>query len=1125
MTAVPAPPPPRPAALVASTESLQFPGAVREQTFTLTNNGSDGAPLTFRILSDSAWVSAEPAAGSVSGSPVSIRVRVDASLAGTDAEAHLRVNSTAGIANIAVSKDRDLSGQYAGDLEVTQPFAIARSTLTMHVLQSPDGTSLTGFVDPETSLLFPSQVGVAGTIGADGSVELTVIVAGAPGSVANPSYPRPLRRTITLRGTVSPEGLFEGDFVDSLSGPRASATVDVGGHFRLRRVGEARSGQATAVPDLPTQPLTSPFTATERSNCYASCPNVVGANCSTPLGRGKAYLAAAGSFYRAFQATPDGQSPYQTILNGSCGGSACINLSQVRCAQLVFEDVLTAPVSSPITTAQQDARDQASRGLLDTYEIPADYYQLRGSEDFVSIFEQWKSPDTTSLDTEVQSLKSAYILYTAGVHSFSSSSSVTMLDPWALELLLGPIGEEPLRSGQSFLPELLGDLAADKSRGKFEHLRRVALGVSGALRTRLELVDRLHRLGPARLTEARTTARSGALQGYIDLALLSAVMSRAQVTPAELAELGAVLRDFQALSARYDALATGRNPAGYTQTYVPFFFKPGSARNDSNFLQIYADAAGTFTPAAMADADKARTSSREFEASQDALSTQMLAQLQQLRSQLNVLCGSSAVATCGGSGSQFDNAKREVTAANERIRLLLQRVSNLHEEMRIERDRARRSVGINELEATLIMQDGRRLNALEDQEAVIDSVAAVYQAAGSLMTGLASGSIKGVFGIFGAALSLEGQLVSITGHAQIDKARNELATRQRARVEFNQAQEKLINSAALIQTKMLESYTLSIELEMARESLLQAVASVTGTLRQAQLVEDQIAQVSKQGASTAYRLLTFRMYGNAATMQALRTYRRAMDWAYLATRALEYELNVSYGPRETLWQKRTAAEVNAYLLDLYDYYTHSSTVPLQGNVDVVSVRDTLLGLGQPLRDPVTGKEYSPRERFRRYVADPAHRDAQGNLSLNFETTRPDAPLFSQAVCNDRILSVRANLVGDNLGAGVTKAVIRLTHGGTSYQRNCDSPFDLVPYNLLDDAQSPRVARVEAGINASNPLAPTPNTDLLFRPLLAGPWTLKINQDTRVETANAGLDLAGLDDIELIFEHSSKTIQQ
>jgi hypothetical protein len=334
-----------------------------------------------------------------------------------------------------------------------------------------------------------------------------------------------------------------------------------------------------------------------------------------------------------------------------------------------------------------------------------------------------------------------------------------------------------------------------------------------------------------------------------------------------------------------------------------------------------------------------------------------------------------------------------------------------------------------------------------------------------------------------------------------------------------------VNSAAAIETKMLESATLGLEIKIAEESARQAMWNYLSLRERAERLQAQQDRYTAYLQRQAYKALQFRVYANDLTLTAQRSFRQMLKWAFLATRAYEYERNVSYGPRETLWSKQNAREVAAYMAELKGQFATTGTTIRQHNVDVISVRDQLLELAASQTDAVTGRVVDPRERFRAYVRNPGNRDVNGNLRLSFMTYRPDKPIFSRNVCNDRITGIRINLVGSNFGAGVTTAYVRLTQSGTNYLRDCTTR-ELTSYNVLGADQKPRVAYVQAGLNSpAGSAGPSANTDLLDRALLAGPWELMIDQRPLDEPRNAKLDLNGLDDIELIFEHDSNTIQQ
>ncbi len=1065
-----------------------------------------GEPLTFRALSDRPWLSAEPYFGIVSGQPVTVRIKVDRSQAGAETHAVLRVNSTGGTAAVDAFIARDLSGTYAGEVRYESPFAIAGSPLRLTVTQSAAGTSLNGFVEPSSSLLYPFKSEVNGTITGD-DVTLTFVVAGATSSTVNPHYPRPIRRTISLSGKVKGIGLIEGTLTERLSGPYESKDITLRGTFMLRRSGPPLQGSFDPQPTLTFPPITNPFPGADYDSCRNSCPYPGG--CSTPLNAGDSYLKASATFYQQFQAGTSGSNNPYEYLKQNCG-AGCLNVAALRCAQYHYGQAVLAGTASP----------EVKTGFLDSLEVLADYALFFGNDQMVQAFEKWKEPSGT-LSDEVGMLQSALGLFTAGSHTSDPARPQAMLDPFFLKVVSERIDTYALSVGGSRIPTVLGDYGL--RRRPYEHIRRQVLAVGGALRTSLEKAEREHRLG--RVDDAKTTTLRGAMQAFIDVAILSSLLEQAGATPSTFADISPVLADFEMLSRRWRMLVDARNPAGYGDGHVPFLIDVARLPKN-NYQQIHEYAVqNIYAGLARNEQDQAKAAQREYEQDVLALLNQMTSQQNEYERQLIELCGTIEVvqdmSKCGRPGSALDLAVGEVRAAALRIQLGAQRLANLTQEIAIEEQRAREVSGVYNNSARMILSDGTTLRALDAQERWVERAALAMEAAGNFLGAL---SLKNPGEIFQAIANTAAAFGRLEGKAQIENARRDIQTTQQARVEFDRAKVELINSAAVIKTKMLESATLALELEIARENAAQAANAVLGIYERAKLAVAQRARVRENNTSDTRKLLHFRVYADALSLKAQESFRLLMEWAYLATRAMEYELNLTYGNRADLWLSRSADDVNRYLVFLDNYYQQNRPGPAQTNVEVISVRDHLLDLGLALTDKVTSHVYQPADRFRHFVADPASRDADGNLRIRFMTYRPDKPMFSRAVCNDRIKSVRVNLIGDDLGP-VTYAFVRLSHGGTNYLRACTGTKDLVAYDLSGADNRPRVARIQAGVNAPNNAAAMPaNTDLISRALIAGPWELVIDQRPEVEPANANLNVAGLRDIELIIEHESYTLQ-
>jgi hypothetical protein len=338
---------------------------------------------------------------------------------------------------------------------------------------------------------------------------------------------------------------------------------------------------------------------------------------------------------------------------------------------------------------------------------------------------------------------------------------------------------------------------------------------------------------------------------------------------------------------------------------------------------------------------------------------------------------------------------------------------------------------------------------------------------------------------------------------------------------------ELIDSAAKVKTLMLELTTLQIDYDIAILNVLQVGGRLRAHYDKASRLVAEKARVSAVAQASARQLIQYRIYADAAARRAAEASRLALEWGYLAGRALEYQLVEEFTDWSRLFTARAPGDLLLYLSGLQDRAGKARTA--QGSVDVISLRDQILGMSEPLPDLATGDMLLPRDQFRRFVADPAHRDADGNFHITFSTDEPLYPLFSSSVCSDRMRQIKVNLVGDMLGAVIASAYVKLVHGGTSYLRACaraaDGSAPLVAYDVSGKGNKPGIAHVQASINAprTSLIVPDGNVELQERAVMAGPWELVIDESA-AEPMNAGLNVLGLDDIELVFIHDAYTIQ-
>ncbi|MDQ3266963.1 MAG: hypothetical protein M3Y59_25475 [Myxococcota bacterium] len=371
------------ARLAVSTGTLRYERGQLTQQLTLSNEG--GEPLTFRALSSRSWISISPAQGEISGQPVTVVATVDPAQVGAEEVARVRFNSTGGAADVDVLLPRNLSGLYSGNVQFTTPYPFAVSSLHLSFTEGGTG-ALTGLVDPERSLLYPFRAQVSGTVtGNDLNLQFNLV--GLPSSALNPSFTTPVRRTVTLTGSVTGAGVLEGTVTELIEGAVADHPLILTGTFRLERVGEPLAELPASAAQYSPPIVASPFTGAAYQACLDECPVVGG--CDDDLEAGTTYLTRAADFYSQFaSAAAASGSPFLEVAT-NCSTTGCLNAVNLRCAQYRFaRSVVASPKSG----------SSAETGLMDTLATLGDYSMLFGGNEVVRAVEAWK---TQTLSAEV----------------------------------------------------------------------------------------------------------------------------------------------------------------------------------------------------------------------------------------------------------------------------------------------------------------------------------------------------------------------------------------------------------------------------------------------------------------------------------------------------------------------------------------------------------------------------------------------------------------------------------------------------------------------------------------------------------------------------------------------------
>lgn len=757
-------------------------------------------------------------------------------------------------------------------------------------------------------------------------------------------------------------------------------------------------------------------------------------------------------------------------------------------------------------------------------EVTADYGLYLGNAYVARALDAWFDPGATSLSQEIAQLDQAERIFVGGLHGQELAAPIAMLDPFHVGTLAG-FSTQALAGNQGSAFRLKAVNADSDNRASGEPIRRALRALDAALFAASQRSDRQRRAGDD--GAAATSVREAAVRTWIDLAALSPALSTGGYWAAD---VGAVVKGLSEATRRFAWIAQGRNLFGYAPGYVPFLWNKDAPGTNHVQIRTNAQANQANAHTLYTEAQSAR---RQYEVTASALSTELSSELATIDAELTALCGTAVtdLSRCGAdagesNASQVAQQLLEIRAATLRVAGAEQQMANVTTGIRIEEDRAAAVAQVRENHAVFIKRTGERIYALQKALRQIEAArSAAHGFLGSITSALTHPDRAVPLLVAGAAQAAVDGVAYLAGEGRQAKIA-ELQALEQAEVEYVAMRVELIDSAAKVKTELLQLLTLDLDHDVAVTNLAQAMGRLRGLHDRAAVLLADKARVSALTRDKARYALHHRVYADARARAAADALEDARAWSDLATRALEYQLVETYGSRADLWQVRDPNGITSYLTGLQNWAAKAPTA--QPNRDVISLRDDLLGMGKARIDPVTGVTLSPREQFRRFVADPANRDLDGNLHVYFSTDNPAQPVFSSSIASDRIRTVSVNLIGDALGAGVTSAYVRLVHGGTSQLRSrlrgTDGTAPLVAYDMTAAGNRPTVAHVHAGINGmAGGAAPEQNVELQDRAILAGPWELVIDT-TAAEPANARLNVLGLDDIELTFVHDSYTIQ-
>ncbi len=1104
--------------------ALDFPLSIDTLKFSLKNLGGD--PYDFRILSSQPGLEVTPFDGRVSGQPVEVTVKLDRTVFKSDS-AYLAVNTSAGYERIPVQVASKVDGLWSASFAVDSPIALGSHVAFFSLSEGAAG-ALAGVVDGERSPLYPLNAPIAGNVTPD-TASFTFRLVASAGTSANPAIPNVVGREVAVSVKRVGANSMEGTFTEDLVGV-ATEKLTVSGKVSLARVGPVDS-KVTPLPDvtLPSVDVSNPYSESNGTPkpaynaCLQMCPTT---NCKASTRENgddilNNYPSAGASvrdaakmvdLFSAYSAV-EGFDPFAYSSASSCVYPGCVDAKtsydpiRLGCAQYWYaKDVPAGPAA-----------------FMDSGEVVAASALLVGNSQLtIAVDNAFVSGN--SLDLQAKVFEQAIVSFNTGL--YGSGAALGLAHPRVVSLFAANTSPQLLTTSTI--------LKGDRAPGmQFAKALNAVQSVGFAYNQLAQLLRR-----QSDDVKARATLRKGALSVYLSTVALGLVLKKSPTTWA--VELGEVNSQWQSLLSDLKAIEEGRNFLGFSPNYVPFFWNKDniSMAGSTNFQQLLylarQNRAVWETSFASAQANK-----RAFEQSATGLDSEINEQKLRVDSQIATLCGAQAtgIANCGNdlgdnksNASEFAQRALELGASLQRIELVSQQVKNVNEEINIEQNRAAQVAGVRSNLAYFISETGMRVAVNEDKQRTISDV---QQLRSQVLAGVAGFLTAGGSGNFlGAIASLGSGLINAAADggaalakANLEKERRELQLNERLQVEFAQQSIELINSAAAVKSKLLQLKTLGIEAKVAALNATQARGRLMALASQATALFAYKDRLKSLNGQKARQSNSFRVLAQKDARVALESQRKALTFAFLASRALAYQLNEAQA-LDALWAVREPKELTVVLQDLENKAATAGGA--QARVDRLSLRDNILGLNTPLKDVTSGDIVTAKQRFKQFLASPQNRDELGRLHLRFNTNSPGSPIFSSALGSDRIVGLRLNVVGDNLGAGLSTATVRLVHGGTSSLRkrtkNASGTAELVDYDMSGKENLPRAAQVQAGLNAPNGAMGLPeNIEFRERSTLATGWELIIDTSS-VEPGNVNLNLAGIDDIELIVNHDAYTIQ-
>lgn len=757
-----------------------------------------------------------------------------------------------------------------------------------------------------------------------------------------------------------------------------------------------------------------------------------------------------------------------------------------------------------------------------------------------------------------------YKLYEASQHYEMVTDRFYRLSPRIWQSVTGPVTDSYV--GQPLVTSYL------------DHVIRASTQLA---RASSEIAERYHAMNRPDL--ARSVLERAYTRAYQESGILSRLMTAimqsldAAAVPQVIAEVEKAQRSYRVamldMKTAYGRITEQQQFFGLPPDYIPF---PALNEDDVNGFEVILNRAKDRLEVAADQEATALERSREFDVDDAEFQRELVDLRNNFEAQLSAICGGftgtdgrvypsipryahlagdldSVSDPCGLTSGDLWLASADLQTRYVELQAVRTQVDNLEAQRRDSIEWvAKQCTLINEDVAAFLEKQGAVDDLEHDNEIMQASVAAADRVL-AFVDGLTSrvadagdsnspwgatirSSTGATFAVasvahFIAATALEGQVV--TNQNRMRKLERAYEARQIGRqcdylsAELVFTLRDLQREVSLLQLDTLNAVW-NVQTELAR------ITGLDNERRRMEAEWDETNQLVINVAA-AKNDPNIRIYKNDAVINAERSFDRAVQEAYRATRIYEYYTASSYAALDKLFLVRMvdAGDVNLrnYLTDLEsaffdfeDQYGNPDT-----RVHRVSVLEDVLKVPRYSTDGLN-RVLSVEERtqrFRRMLQEPTRLNDDGHLAMKFSTSFDS---LSPLTVNHKILFIEVEVLGSdpNLSVGDNIGRFYIRQLGTGVVRDPAGADHYYAFPARTAVVNPVInGDRDFGQDSDGAIAGATRT--IFRsyrfrerPFVQTDWELVLNQVT--ELVNQDINLGGIDDILLNVFYTDFTPQ-